>query len=114
MLRAVILLSLEIALGEIAVVDFISTIYDRGPMLRIKGSGFDADAHETVLELSSSGQPDLICNMDYTITKDTDNDGIVLKLLTNRRSAIQTTHNFFCFLCPSSRTRLAIHSPLSQ
>eukprot|EP00607_Mallomonas_marina_P009587 CAMPEP_0182420276 /NCGR_PEP_ID=MMETSP1167-20130531/4954_1 /TAXON_ID=2988 /ORGANISM="Mallomonas Sp, Strain CCMP3275" /LENGTH=924 /DNA_ID=CAMNT_0024596015 /DNA_START=81 /DNA_END=2855 /DNA_ORIENTATION=- len=63
----------------------VQTIYDRSPKLRIKGSGFDAEDHDITLELSASGQSSLRVNKDYTITKDDDNEGIVLKLLSNRR-----------------------------
>lgn len=65
----------------------VQTIYDRSPKLRIKGSGFDADDHDITLELSASGQPSLKVNKDFTITKDEQGEGIILKLLSNRRWA---------------------------
>mmetsp|Transcript_19026 Transcript_19026/g.19155 ORF Transcript_19026/g.19155 Transcript_19026/m.19155 type:complete len:925 (-) Transcript_19026:246-3020(-) len=63
----------------------VQTIYDRSPKLRIKGSGFDAEDHDITLELSASGQSSLRVNKDFTITKDEQGEGIVLKLLSNRR-----------------------------
>jgi hypothetical protein len=95
MLWAVVLLGLEIAFAEITIVSVVTTIYDRSPKLRIKGTGFDADAHDTILELSTKGEgmPNLIVGKDFTISKDKDNDGLILKLLSNRR---------FVLMIPSS------------
>jgi hypothetical protein len=61
------------------------SIYDRSPKLRIKGSGWDAEDHDITLELSATGQPSLRVNKDFTITKDEQGEGLVLKLLSNRR-----------------------------
>ena len=74
---------LAAALAEVAILSKTQTIYDRSPKLRIKGSGFDADEHNIYLDLSSSGQPSLVLDKDYMITKD--EEGLILKLLTNRR-----------------------------
>jgi len=61
------------------------TIYDRSPKLRIKGSGWDAEDHDITLELSATGQTSLRVNKDFTITKDEQGEGLILKLLSNRR-----------------------------
>jgi len=61
------------------------TIYDRSPKLRIKGSGFDVEDHDISLEISASGQAPLKVNKDYSITKDEQGEGIILKLMANRR-----------------------------
>ena len=54
-----ILLSLlfifEFIAGEVTVLKVVQTIYDRSPKLRIRGSGFDADEHSIILELSAQG-----------------------------------------------------------
>jgi hypothetical protein len=70
-------------LAEVTVLKVVQTIYDRSPKLRIRGSGFDADEHSIILELSASGQSSLKADKDYLITKD--DDGVILKLLSARR-----------------------------
>ena len=80
---AIFLLGIRALLGEVTVLKVVQTIYDRSPKLRIRGSGFDVDEHNILLELSASGQPSLKDDKDYLITKD--DDGIILKLLSARR-----------------------------
>jgi hypothetical protein len=63
----------------------VQTVYDKSPKLRIRGSGFDADDHDILLELGSSGAPALRVGKDYLVTKDADGDGLVLKLIGNRK-----------------------------
>ena len=60
------------------------TIYDRSPKLRIKGSGFDAEDHDIKLEIGATGST-LKPDKDYSITKDEQGEGIILKLMANRR-----------------------------
>ena len=85
-LGALFVLNLAIVAAEVTILQGqVQTIYDRSPKLRIKGSGFDAPDHDITLELSATGQPSLRVNKDYTITKDEQNEGIILKLLSNRR-----------------------------
>ena len=55
--------------------------------LRIRGSGFDAQDHDIILELGVTNQTSLIADRDYMITKDVDGDGLILKLLGSRRFA---------------------------
>ena len=63
----------------------VQTIYDRSPKVRIKGSGFEADDHDITLELAARGQNPLKVDKDYAISKDDEGEGIILKLLTNRK-----------------------------
>ena len=74
-----------LVLGEVTVLKSVQTVYDRSPKLRIKGTGFDAEDHDIVLELGAVGQPSLRADKDFLISKDTDGDGIILKLLSARR-----------------------------
>jgi hypothetical protein len=82
-LFALLFIGLQYVVAEVTVLKVVQTIYDRSPKLRIRGSGFDADEHSIILELSASGQPSLRSDKDYLITKD--DDGIILKLLSARR-----------------------------
>jgi len=73
-------------IGEVTIlINQPQTVYDRSPKLRIKGNGFDADDHDITLEISAVGQPSLKVNKDFTITKDDQGEGIILKLLSNRK-----------------------------
>lgn len=74
---------LNAIVAEVTVLKAVQTIYDRSPKLRIRGSGFDADEHSIILEMSASGQPSLRVDKDFLITKD--DDGLILKLLSARR-----------------------------
>lgn len=61
-------------------------LYDKSPKLRIKASGFSSvDDHDILLELNSGY--DLKAEKDYTVTKDPDSEGLILKLLANRKWA---------------------------
>jgi hypothetical protein len=82
-LFALLFIGLQYVVAEVTVLKVVQTIYDRSPKLRIRGSGFDADEHSIILELSASGQQSLRADKDYLITKD--DDGIILKLLSARR-----------------------------
>lgn len=86
-LRVCLLLLLYIAsiVCEVTVLRIVQTIYDKSPTLRIRGSGFDAAEHDTVLELGASNTPLLTADVDYLLTRDADGDGLILKLLGNRR-----------------------------
>jgi hypothetical protein len=74
---------LATCLAEVTILKSVQTIYSRSPKLRIRGSGFDADEHSIILDLSASGQPSLRVDKDFLITKD--DDGIILKLLSGRK-----------------------------
>jgi hypothetical protein len=73
------------ALAEVTVLKSVQTVYDRSPKLRIRGSGFDAEDHDILLELGSTGAPALKSGKDYLLTLDDDGDGLILKLLGNRK-----------------------------
>jgi hypothetical protein len=79
------LASMQLLLAEVTVLKTVQVIYDKSPKLRIRGSGFDAQDHDISLELAATGQPSLVTDKDFMITKDADGDGIILKLLGNRR-----------------------------
>ena len=50
-----------------------------------RGSGFDAEDHDIKLAIGVQGKDSLRADKDYLITKDPDGDGLILKLLGNRR-----------------------------
>ncbi len=83
-LFVVLQLAIRIA-AEVTVLRTTQYIYDKSPKLRIRGAGFDADDHDIKLELGISGQDPLVVDKDYMITKDADGEGLILKLLGNRR-----------------------------
>jgi len=84
MLRLILLLATSLLVAsEVTVLSSVQTIYTRSPKLRIRGTGFDADEHHIFLDMAASGQPSLKLDKDYMITKD--DDGLILKLLTNRK-----------------------------
>lgn len=85
LLIAVFLSSLQVLLAEVTVLRTVQVIYDKSPKLRIRGSGFDAQDHDISLEISAPGQASLIADKDFMVTKDSDGDGIILKLLGNRK-----------------------------
>ena len=69
-------------LSEVAIISGPQVIYDQSPKLKIKASGFDVDEHDITLELGTSTTT-LRGDKDYLISKD--DDGLILKLLSNRR-----------------------------
>ncbi len=77
-----LLSSLLCTVAEVTVLRNTQTIYDRSPKLRIRGTGFTADEHHIFLNISAQGQQSLELDIDYMITKD--DDGIILKLLSNK------------------------------
>lgn len=90
MLLIALLVVLQLALyvtAEVTVLRTVQYIYDKSPKLRIRGSGFDAEDHDMLLELGVGGQDPLIVDKDFTIAKDADGDGLILKLHTNRKWA---------------------------
>lgn len=84
-----LLLSLSIYLescgAEVTVLRLSQIIYDHSPKLRIRGSGFIESESNIFLEVNANGQPTLQKDRDYLLTKDVDGDGLILKLLANRR-----------------------------
>jgi hypothetical protein len=73
------------AFVEITLPQFVQTIYDRTPKLRIRGAGFDADEHDISIDISANGEEPLRMDKDFVLSKSEDNDGIVLKLLFSRK-----------------------------
>ena len=82
---AALLCTLQLIIAEVTVLKTVQVIYDKSPKLRIRGSGFDAQDHDIKLDIGATGQPSLIADKDFMITKDADGDGIILKLLGNRK-----------------------------
>ncbi len=60
-------------------------IYDNSPKLRISGTGFNAEDHDILLELTPEGQQSLVTGKDFLVTKDNEGSGLFLMLLENRR-----------------------------
>jgi len=71
----------QIISAEITVLKSNQIVYDKSPKLRICGTRFDAQDHE----ISAEGSPALLVDKDHVISKDADGDGLILKLLGNRR-----------------------------
>lgn len=84
-LLLVALACIQLIVAEVTVIGAPQVIYDRSPKLRIKGSGFDAEDHDITIELSASGQPSLKVEKDFTLTKDEQGEGVILKLLSTRK-----------------------------
>lgn len=76
---------LQYVIAEVTVVGSPQVIYDRSPKIRLKGSGFDAEDHDITLEIGASGVPPLKVDKDFTVTKDDDGEGVVLRLVAGRK-----------------------------
>ena len=64
----------------------VQYIYDKSPKVKIRGAGFEAADHDTIVDIGVSGEPPLVLDKDFTVYKsDDDSDNIILKLLGNRR-----------------------------
>eukprot|EP01040_Poterioochromonas_malhamensis_P024690 gene24690-30601_t len=70
-----------VLLAEVTVLKTNQYIYDKSPKLRIRGTGFDAEDHDIILEVGVSGQPNLSVDRDFTISKDPGGEEVVLQLL---------------------------------
>jgi len=76
----------ELLLSEVTVLNKVQYIYDKSPKVKIRGAGFEAADHDTIVEIGVSGEPLLVVDKDFTVYKnDDDSDNIILKLLGNRR-----------------------------
>jgi len=68
------------------VLKVVTVLYDRSPKLRIRGSGFTASSDNTFIDIGTKDGPSLLINEDFTILKDDNStDGIILKLMSNKR-----------------------------
>jgi hypothetical protein len=86
LLVACLLLVVHVVLAEFTVLKYVTTLYDRSPKLRIRGSGFTASSNDTRVTIGTSGGASLVLNEDFSILKDEGaTDGIVLKLMSNKR-----------------------------
>ncbi len=79
------LVALQVVTAEVTILRSNQFIYTATPKLRIRGTGFDVDEQNIVLELGAIGQNFLTADKDYVIAKDPEGDGLILKLLSNRR-----------------------------
>ena len=82
MIWALLLVGFNVAIAELKISKVVTVIYDRTPKLYITGSGFDADAHDIILELSATGELPLT-KKDFALEKD--EKGLILKLFGSRR-----------------------------
>ncbi len=73
------------AADVITVTESTERLYDQSPILRIRGTGFTEDASDISLVLGTNSYNPLKMNEDYIVTKDSDNNGLILKLLPERR-----------------------------
>jgi hypothetical protein len=54
--------------------------------VNIRGAGFEAADHDTIVDIGVSGEPPLVVDKDFVVYKsEEDSDNIILKLLGNRR-----------------------------
>eukprot|EP01038_Epipyxis_sp_PR26KG_P015589 gene15589-21058_t len=86
-LLLVCLLTLERIAGEVTILKNVNVIYDKSPKLRIRGTGFEAEDHDIQIEIGAVGAKVLKQDKDFMLSKDADGDGIILKLMGNRRWA---------------------------
>ena len=76
----------ELLLSEVTVLNKVQYIYDKSPKVKIRGAGFEAADHDTIVDIGVSGEPPLVVDKDFTVYKsEEDSDNIILKLLGNRR-----------------------------
>lgn len=72
--------------AEVTVLSKVQTLYDRSPKLRIKVAGITpTDMHEVSIVIGAKGSSSLRSEKDFVLSKDDDNDGFVLKLLSQRK-----------------------------
>ena len=82
MIWALLLVGFNVAIAELIVNRTDTVIYDQTPKLYIPGSGFDADAHDIILELSATDELPLT-RKDFALEKN--EKGLILKLSGSRR-----------------------------
>ena len=82
MIWALLLVGFNVAIAEIKVTSKLAVIYDRTPKLYIAGTGFDADSHDIILELSATDELPLT-KKDFALEKN--DNGLILKLFGARR-----------------------------
>ena len=86
LLAACLLLVVHVVLADVTVLKYVTVLYDRSPKLRIRGSGFTASSNDTRVTIGTRDGASLVLNEDFTISKDEGiTDGIVLKLMNNKR-----------------------------
>ena len=82
MIWALLHVGFNVAIAELKVQRGVSVIYDQATKLHITGTGFDADAHDIILELSATDELPLT-RKDITLHKH--EKGLILHLAGFRR-----------------------------
>jgi hypothetical protein len=79
---ALLLVGFNVAIAELEVRRAMTVIYDHTSKVYIAGSGFDADAHDIILELSATDELPLT-KKDFGLEKN--KKGLILTLSDSRR-----------------------------
>ena len=82
MIWALLLVSFNVTIAELKVLRVVTDIYDQTPKFYITGSGFDADDHDIILELSATDELPLT-RKDFVLQKN--ENGLILRLSGSRR-----------------------------
>jgi hypothetical protein len=82
----------QLLLSEVTVLNKVQYIFDTSPKVKIRGAGFEAADHDTIVDIGVSGEPPLVVDKDFVVYKsEEDSDNIILNLLGNRR------YNFYMY-----------------
>jgi hypothetical protein len=73
-----------VTMAEVTVLKNVQVIYDRSPKLRIRGSGFNVDVKEVILDIGVTRGPPLVAGKDFALSVDEYGTGMILKLLSKR------------------------------
>jgi hypothetical protein len=74
------------AFGQIKLLFVHQVAYDSSPRIILKGTGFDSiNVDDILLELGVTEQPMLVKDQDYSIIKDSDVEGLILKLQPGKK-----------------------------
>lgn len=80
----VLLFSVALIAAEVTIARRGLYVYESTHKLRIPGTGFGVEAQHIILDLTVDGQA-LVADKHYTVIKDVDGDGLILKLLPNQK-----------------------------
>jgi hypothetical protein len=81
-----LLVGLCIACAEVTILSTPQVLYDRSPKLRIKCLGLEGiDDHDIKLDISATGTESLRVDKDFSIGKDENSEGLILKLHGSRK-----------------------------
>ena len=85
---AIVAFYLHLVAAEVTVSKMPQIIYDRDPILRIKGKDFNVEASAISLDFSGKGGGAIIAGGDFSVS--IDDEGLILKAFANRRFASTT------------------------